>query len=134
MDVRLLRSESEPTHEEAGAQHKKDGSPTTTQPKRGHTRPLLCMDGMFSITEKGSSRGMSPKSIPLDSPTVFSKHDILIHGSLFTVCLTGGRHASPDRHDRKETIACPPKTTSTRRRRRSPRRRSRDLRTRNEAR
>ncbi len=67
-------------------------------------------------------------------PTVFSKHDILIHGSLFTVCLTGGRHASPDRHDRKETIACPPKTTSTRRRGRSPRRRSRDLRTRNEAR
>src|SRR5579863_1292162 len=44
---------------------------------------------MFSITEK-----MSPKSIPLDSPTVFSKHDILIHGSLFTICLTGGRHAS----------------------------------------
>src|SRR5205823_8265155 len=77
---------------------------------------------------------MSPKSIPLNSPTVFSKHAILIHGSLFTVCLTGGRHASPDRHDRKETIACPPKTTSTRRRRRSPRRRSRDLRTRNEAR
>src|SRR3989442_414285 len=76
----------------------------------------------------------SRKSIPLDSPTVFSKHDILIHGSLFTLCLTGGRQASPDRHDRKETIACPPKTTSTRWRRRSPRRRSRDLRTRNEAR
>src|SRR5690242_20647558 len=75
-----------------------------------------------------------PKSRPLDSPTVFSKHDILIHGSLFTVGLTGGRHASPDRHDRKETIACPPKTTSTRRRGRSPRRRSRDLLRRNEAR
>src|SRR5438270_8892241 len=32
---------------------------------------------------------MSPKSRPLDSPTVFSKYAILIDGRPFTVCLTG---------------------------------------------
>jgi len=104
----------------------------------GQKRTIL-RSSLFSITENettppGVLSKCEAKSRPLDSPTVFSKHDILIHGSRFTVCLTGGRHASPDRHDRKETIACPPKTPSTRRRRRSPRRRARDLRTRNEAR
>src|SRR5215471_858231 len=43
---------------------------------------------------------------PDRTPTRVLKHDILIDGRPFTVYLTGGRHASPDLHFRKDTNTC----------------------------